>query len=190
MNMRRTPRIVMILPRVRAGFNGDETINAILIRHSAACSGEVGIERRWMIVLRVPVTASRVSLPNLDQRVGNGTAVVIQYPASDDDALALRLSCMLAREIMIGLANRARAKNGPAGFRERVRQENQRFRRRSANRGCVLLVEIRRLIAWSVSSISVLRHSFNPRLLRRARQRFGHLDHATDRKSGVQGRSV
>src|ERR1035438_4357912 len=102
MNMRRTPRIVMILPRVRAWFDSGKSINAIFIRHSAACSGEVGIEWRWMIVLRVPVPASRVGLPNLDQRVGNGTAVVIRYPSSDDDALALRLVCMLAREIMIG----------------------------------------------------------------------------------------
>jgi hypothetical protein len=92
MDMGRTPGIVMILPWVCARPDGGESIDAMLIRQCAAGAGEVGIERRGVLVLRVPIAARGIGLPNLDECLRHGMAVIIQHPAGDYDAFAVRFS--------------------------------------------------------------------------------------------------
>src|SRR4051812_31308157 len=50
MNMRGTPGVVVIAPGIGAGLDGDEPVVAGGIAHRAACSGEIRIERRRMLV--------------------------------------------------------------------------------------------------------------------------------------------
>ena len=53
----------------------------------------------------VAVAAARVGLPDLDQRVRHRPAVVLLDVAVDDDPLALRLALVLAREVVVELAD-------------------------------------------------------------------------------------
>jgi hypothetical protein len=64
-----------------------------------------------MIVVDVSVAARRVGLPDLDQSVGHGATVAIEDAAADKDALADGLAGVLAREIVIVLADRFVTKN-------------------------------------------------------------------------------
>ena len=51
------------------------------------------------------VAAGGVRLPDLDQRVRDRPAVLVDDAADDDDALAERLAGMLAREVAVVLAH-------------------------------------------------------------------------------------
>ena len=65
-----------------------------------------------MVVTRVPVSAGRIALPQLDQRVRHGPAVLVEHAARDDDALAQRLAGVLPREVVVDLADRQVAVDG------------------------------------------------------------------------------
>src|SRR6266852_3666241 len=103
MNVCRTPRIVVIEPGIGPRLDGHEPISAIFVRQRAARPAEVWIEWRRVLVPLMQIAACGIRLPDLDQGVRYRTSVVIQYLAGDDDALALRLSRMLAREGIVGL---------------------------------------------------------------------------------------
>src|SRR5580704_16882045 len=100
MNVGRPPGIAMIAPRVGARFDGNETIVAALVRDRAPGAAEVRVKRRAMIVDMVTITAGRIALPQFNQRVRNRPAILVHYTAGDDDPLAQRLACMLAREVV------------------------------------------------------------------------------------------
>ena len=58
-----------------------------------------------MLVDPVPVPSGRIALPQFDQRVGHGTAIVVEHASADSDALAQRLAFMLARQIVVRFAD-------------------------------------------------------------------------------------
>ena len=66
-----------------------------------AGAGKAGIERRIVSVVLVPVTAGGIALPDLDQRVRHRAIVFVEDPAADDDALAKRVTGVLAREVAV-----------------------------------------------------------------------------------------
>ena len=59
-----------------------------MISQYAARAVEIGIERRRMIVAIMAITSSGIRLPDFNQRMWNGPAVVVQYASAHDDALA------------------------------------------------------------------------------------------------------
>src|SRR6266700_6875247 len=95
MYVRRTPGVVMVLPRIRAGLDGHKTIAAVFVRKRAARAAEVGIKRRRMMIAIMAITDSGIGLPDLKQRVRHGASVVIQHAPGDDDPLSYRFSVVL-----------------------------------------------------------------------------------------------
>src|SRR6185437_8251915 len=95
MNMRRTPGVMVISPRIRTGLDGDESVVAGSVRLRAARSGKIRIQRRRMLVAHMDVAAAGIGLPKLDQRIRNAPAILIQDMTMDDDAFAERLALVL-----------------------------------------------------------------------------------------------
>jgi hypothetical protein len=95
----RPPGVVVVAPGIGAGLDGDELVVAVGIRDAAAGAGEVGIERRGMLVDDVDVAARRIALPDLDEGMRYGTAGLVEQAALDDDALAERLAGVLGGEV-------------------------------------------------------------------------------------------
>ena len=98
-NVRGAPRVVVVLPGICAGLDGDEAIAAFGVGDGVAAAGEVWIERRVVLIDRVGVAACGVGLPDFDERVRQRLSVFIDDAAGDDDALAERLGGMLLGEI-------------------------------------------------------------------------------------------
>src|SRR6266446_3759870 len=105
MNVRRTPGVVMIQPRVGPGLDGHKTIRAVFVGHRSSGASEVRVERRGMLVFGVNVTAGGVGLPNLNERARDRTAVRVEHAPGHNNSLAQRLAGVLAREVSIGFAD-------------------------------------------------------------------------------------
>src|SRR5205823_5857814 len=101
----RPPRVRVVLPRIRAGLDRDEAISSLRVGQAAAGAGEVGVERRRMPVDLVRVPARRVRLPDLDERVRDRPAGVVEDAPGDDDPLAERLSVVMAGEVAVELVD-------------------------------------------------------------------------------------
>ena len=142
--MRRTPRVVVVAPRIRTRFDGHEPVRTLVIGQAATRTREVGVERRRMLVILVEVAAGGVRLPDLHDRVAERPPTTVEHPAGDDDAFADRFAGVLAGEVMIELGDRSREERSrkimePAG------QAHQWLRRRAQAGANVIGVEIRRL---------------------------------------------
>ena len=68
-DVRRSPGVLVVAPRVGAGLDRDEAVAALVVGEAAAGAGEVRVERRRVLVDLVRVAAGRVRLPDLDERV-------------------------------------------------------------------------------------------------------------------------
>ncbi len=88
---------------------------------------------------------ARVRLPDLDERVPHRPAVALEHAAVHDDPLALRLVRMLAREIVIELADPSLAQQRPRRLRQRSRQRHERAGGRAQDGGPVRGVEVGRI---------------------------------------------
>src|SRR5882724_13271689 len=95
MNVSRAPGIVMVAPRIGAGFDGDEFVIAFAVGLRASGAGKIRIERRRMLVADMDITAAGIGLPDLEQGIRHAAAVLIQHMAVHDDALAERLTLVL-----------------------------------------------------------------------------------------------
>ena len=74
-DVRGTPVVDAVAPRVGAGLDGAEEVVAVRVGQRAAAAAEIRIDRRDVPVLLVPVAAAGVRLPDLDQRVAHRPAV-------------------------------------------------------------------------------------------------------------------
>lgn len=110
MNVCRSPRVVMIPPGVGSRPDGREAVAAILAGHASSGANEIGVEGRGVIVARVTIAASCVGLPDLDERSGDGPAILVEHASGHDDALTLWLALALACKVVVGFADRAVAK--------------------------------------------------------------------------------
>src|ERR1700685_3557081 len=126
MNVRGAPRVWMVLPRIWPRLDGDEAIFSLRVGQRATCAGKIRIDRRLMLINSVAIPPGGIALPEFDQRIGYGTAVVVEHSAADGDALAHRFAGVLAREVVVGFADVVMAENRPGDFRKRVRQNYQR----------------------------------------------------------------
>src|SRR5580704_12615392 len=69
MNMCRTPRIVMISPRVFPGSDCLELVAAFRIRQRMPATCEIRIERRTVLISTVKIASGRIGLPDFDKCV-------------------------------------------------------------------------------------------------------------------------
>ena len=67
----------------------------MLVGHDLAGAGEIGVERRVVLVDRVVIAAGGVALPQLDQRPRHRPPVLVEHAARDDDPLAERRARVL-----------------------------------------------------------------------------------------------
>src|SRR5204863_2400580 len=128
-DMRRAPCVVMIAPGIFAGANRDEAVAALRVGRRASGAGEVRVERRIVLVGAMWVAPGSVGLPDLDQRMRNGLAVLVEHASVDDDALADRLAFVLASQIVISRLDIVMAENRTGQFRERLGRNDERLRR-------------------------------------------------------------
>src|ERR1700730_5064763 len=126
-NVRRAPGILMVLPRVGAGFYGDKTIAAFTIGEHASAAGEIRVERRAMLIHTMAVAPRRVGLPNFDKSSRNAAPFFIQYAPAHDDAFADGFTAVLPRQVIVVLADVAMAESGAGELGQSVRQQNQRL---------------------------------------------------------------
>src|SRR5687767_7173632 len=103
MDMRRPPGIRMIEPGIRARLDRHEAVFAFFIRHAAPGAGKVRVQRRVVLIDRMPITTRSVGLPDLDYTIGHRALVFIDHLADDDNTLAHRLPAAVhaAREIVL-----------------------------------------------------------------------------------------
>jgi len=125
MDMRGTPGVVVIAPRIGAGLDGDEAVVAGGIALGAACAGEVRIQRRRMLVADMDVAAAGIGLPDLDQRVGHAATVLVEHMAVHDDALADRLAAVLGGEIVVARIEDDRPRLHATAIGTKVRRQER-----------------------------------------------------------------
>src|SRR6266536_2136014 len=85
-DVRRPPRVGMVLPGIRAGLYGHELVASVMVRNRPAGAAEVRIEWGGMLVALVPVASAGVRLPDLDECVAYRTTVLLEQPAGHDDS--------------------------------------------------------------------------------------------------------
>src|SRR5438128_12462780 len=141
--MCRSPRVAMILPRIRAWLDRDEAIPAVVVGEAATGAGEVRVEWRRVLVILVEVAAGGVRLPDLHDRVPQRSSVAVEHAAGDDDPLADRLAGMLAGQVMIELGDGPR-KQGRGEIVESLGEIDQRLGWRAQTRPDIVGVEVRR----------------------------------------------
>ena len=95
------PGVEVVLPRVGAGLDGGEAVGAVRAGDAAAHAGEVGVQRRRVLVALVDVAAGGVGLPDFHELAGHGAAVAVEHAAGDDDAFALRLAVVLDGQVRL-----------------------------------------------------------------------------------------
>src|SRR5260370_42072498 len=101
MNVCRTPSVEMILPGVRAWFDGHAAVSPFRLGQHASAAGEIGIQRRAMCIRLVPVAARCIRLPDFDECVPDGILVFIEHPAAHNDPFTYRFSGMLMRQVIV-----------------------------------------------------------------------------------------
>src|SRR5438552_5852447 len=143
MDMRGSPRVAMILPWIGAGLDRDEAIPALRIGQAAPGSAEVGVQWGGVLVILVKVAAGGIGLPDLNHRARYRSAIAVEHPTRDNNALANRLARVLAGQVVVKLRNR------PGVERRRkivktVRKLNQWLRGSAKARADVLRIQIRR----------------------------------------------
>ena len=103
----------------------------------------------------VHVAAGGVRLPDLDQLAAQRAAVAAEDAARDVDPLALRLTGVLPRQVVVERADRALAVGGAAQLGQRVGDDHERLLRRAERGPDVVGVEIRRIgVDWHRVSLA------------------------------------
>jgi hypothetical protein len=102
-DVRRPPGVRVIAPGIRAGLDRLEAVETVVVSDAAARAGEVGVERRRMLVPLVDVTARGVRLPHLDELMPHRAPLAIEHLPGDDHSRAERLTPMLDGEVRLDL---------------------------------------------------------------------------------------
>src|ERR687896_1529129 len=103
MYVRRSPGVVMVLPRVRSRLDRHEPVAALVVGEASARAGEVGVQWGGVAIQVVGVAPGGVGLPDLYQAAPNRAAVAVQHSPRDDDPLPQRLARVLAGQVVIPL---------------------------------------------------------------------------------------
>jgi hypothetical protein len=95
----------MVAPRILTRANGYKSVAPFRIGNRLTASGEIGVERCLVLIDFMEIAARRIRLPNLNQSVGQRTAVLVQNPPANNDPFTQRLAFVLAGEIVRGRGN-------------------------------------------------------------------------------------
>src|SRR6516225_3434926 len=95
-DMRGPPIVRVVAPWIRSRLDRAEEVMAVLVGERTTAAPEVRIERRDIAVVRVPITAASVRLPDLDQRIPDRPRVLVEDITVHDDALADRQAALRA----------------------------------------------------------------------------------------------
>src|SRR5881397_3452502 len=106
MDVRRSPRVAMILLWIGAGLDRDEAIEAFGISQAAAGSAEVGVQGGGVLVILVKVAAGGIGLPDLNDRAPHRAAITVEHATRDDNALADRVPRVPAGQVVVELRKR------------------------------------------------------------------------------------
>src|SRR5690606_17322591 len=117
-DVRGTPGVVVVLPRIRPRLDGDELVPALVVGDRTAHTVEVRVDRTRPVVPHVPIPTTRVRLPDLDQRIRDRFAVTVEQAPVHQDALPLGFLRVLPREVVVQLAD-------PAVAQQRTRHLGQ-----------------------------------------------------------------
>src|SRR5579862_565011 len=98
MDVRWTPGVGMIAPRVGTGLDGHEAVIAFRIGKRAAATSEIGIERRRMLVYLVGIAPGGIGLPDFHQRMGHRPTAVVEDAPGDQNSLPHGRACVLPRQ--------------------------------------------------------------------------------------------
>src|SRR5471030_1629325 len=159
MNVRRPPGIVVVLPRIGAGLDGDELVLAVVVGAGAAATGEVGIERRVMLVAGMMVATRRVALPDLQHRPRYRLAVLVEHAAMDHDAFAQRFADALPGEVVLQRIHPLAAERRAGDLRQALRQHDRGLLRRARRRRLVGRRQIGGMLARGGALVGVLFHA-------------------------------
>ena len=129
MDVRRTPRVGVIAPRIRARLNGNELVPAILVGERTTGTGEIGIEGRVPTVDLVPIAAGGIRLPDLDQRVANRSSIFIEHTTRHHHPLAHWRRPVLRGQIMIEWTDAVVTIHRTTELGQRLRNDNERLLR-------------------------------------------------------------
>src|SRR5262245_35537801 len=135
--MRGAPRVWMIEPRVRAGFDGHKPISPLIVGQRPPCAREIWIERRRVIVDAMRIPARGIRLPDLHERVGNRTRILIQHAPLYDDSFSLRFALVLPREIAVAGVEPSVRINRSRQLRECMGNDDERLFRVAQRRASI-----------------------------------------------------
>ena len=95
MNVRWAPGIFVILPWIRARFDGNKTVRALSVRQEPSAAREIRIEWRAVSIEVMAIASRGICLPELDQPAANWMAIIVDNFPAYDDAFAEWFACML-----------------------------------------------------------------------------------------------
>src|SRR3984957_14138257 len=155
-NVIRPPRIVMIAPRIRTRLDRCEAVGAVLVGHDSSDASEMGIERCFVLVLKVCIAAGGVRLPNFDRSARNRAAVFVKHAAGHNDSLAESLAAAEVRQIVfaVDLRQVLAFDAGSGDFRQRVIEPYRRMTRRSLVGARVSRLIVRRMNSHRLAPIA------------------------------------
>jgi hypothetical protein len=85
MDMRRVPGVHAIRPRIRLRHNCPKLVFSIRSRNDPPATAKVGIKRRDIAFLVVPIPPARIRLPNLNQRAPGAPPEFVMHQGIDND---------------------------------------------------------------------------------------------------------
>ena len=91
----------MVRPGVLARLDRYEAVMPVVVGQAAPGPGEIGVQRRVVVIDGVAVAAGRVCLPDLDQLVPDRPSRRVGNPAAYDDALAYGLAFPAAGQVAV-----------------------------------------------------------------------------------------
>src|SRR5919112_6155018 len=106
MYVRRTPGVVMVLPRIGSWLHRHEPVTAVVVGEAAASPREVRVERSRMPIVLVGVASGSVGLPDLNEAVPDRPAIAVEDAPRNDDPLTQRLAGILTGQIVVELPYR------------------------------------------------------------------------------------
>src|SRR6266550_7498107 len=155
MNMGRPPCVGMVEPRISSRLDRQVAIFAVLIRHAPSRTGEIGIERRVVLIDRMMIAAGGVGLPDFDDGVRHRPFVLIEHPTDDDNALAHRLltSFGVVREIVLSRFQLDVAEQRSGDLRQSLLDRHEPFQRPALDRRTIRYESVRWMrfpVTWIV----------------------------------------
>src|SRR5690606_24165294 len=139
-DVRRTPVVRTIRPRIRTRLNGAEPVAAFLVGDRTAAAAKVRVEGSLVAFRLVAVAATGIGLPVLDQCTRDRATIFVKDTAVDDDARTdrtLAWAGVVVDQVVVELTDDVVAETRTGVLRNRALQRQQGTLRRAHDRGLV-----------------------------------------------------